>query len=101
MGLPKIIKDCVDLEINPQLCISLFPEDVGQPKIDIVRINFTQLEGKKTSIYLTPDEALELSSALSQISQFYLYNQAQYRKDILRPKEKMIVKRIKKSKIKK
>ena len=94
MALPKIIKDRVDLEISPQLLISLFPEDVGQPKIDIVRITLKQLENKVTDLFLTPDEALELSSALSQIVQFYLFNQVQYRKDILVPKEKIAKKRI-------
>ena len=96
MALPKIIKDRVDLEISPQLLISLFPEDVGQPKIDIVRITLKQLENKVTDLFLTPDEALELSSALSQIVQFYLFNQVQYRKDILVPKEKIAKKRISK-----
>lgn len=90
MALPKIIKDRVDLEVSPQLRVSLFPEDQGQPKIDIVQVQLTQLEGTKTDLFLTPCEALELSAALSQIVQFYLYNQEQYRKEILIPRQKQV-----------
>jgi hypothetical protein len=93
MPLPKIIKDRVDLEISPQLRVSLFPENMGQPKIDIVQVCLKQLEGAESNIFLTPDEALELSAALNQVVQFYLFNQVQYRKDILIPREKIAKKR--------
>ena len=98
MTLPKIIKDRVDLEISPQLCVSLFPEDMGQPKIDIVHVKLTQLEGTVSDLFLTPCEALELSSALNQIVQFYLFNQEQYREEILKPREKIASRRSKKNK---
>jgi hypothetical protein len=86
MNLPEIIKDRMDMEINDQLSITLFPEDEGQPKCDIISVNFTEIEGKKTSLYLTPCEAMEIASALNTAVQFYLYNQEQYRKDILEPR---------------
>jgi len=86
MDLPEIIKDRMDMEINDQLSITLFPEDEGQPKCDIIKVNFTEIEGKKTSLYLTPCEAMEIASALNTAVQFYLYNQEQYRKDILEPR---------------
>jgi hypothetical protein len=96
MPLPKIIKDRVDLEVSPQLCVSLFPEDMGQPKIDIVHVKMTQLEGNISDLFLTPCEALELASALNQIVQFYLFNQEQYREEILKPREKIASQRVKK-----
>ena len=40
MPLPKIIKDRVDLEVSPQLCVSLFPEDM-------ISIPRHTLEGRK------------------------------------------------------
>ena len=93
--LPKIIKDRVDLEVSPQLCVSLFPEDQGQPKIDIVQVKLKQLEGNTTDLFLTPCEALELSAALNQVVQFYLFNQEQYREEILKPRERLVAKRSK------
>jgi hypothetical protein len=86
MQLPEIIKDRMDMEINEQLSVTLFPEDEGQPKCDVLKLNFTEIEGKKTSIYMTPCEAMEIASALNTAVQFYLYNQEQYRKDILEPR---------------
>lgn len=89
MGLPEIIKDRMDLEINDQLSVTLFPEDEGQPKCDVIRLNFREIEGKKTSIYMTPCEATEIASALNSAVQFYLYNQEQYREEILGPRLKL------------
>lgn len=86
MELPEIIEDRMDMEINEQLSVTLFPEDEGQPKCDVLKLNFTEIEGKKTSIYMTPCEAMEIASALNTAVQFYLYNQEQYRKDILEPR---------------
>lgn len=86
MQLPEVIKDRMDMEINEQLSVTLFPEDEGQPKCDVLKLNFTEIEGKKTSIYMTPCEAMEIASALNTAVQFYLYNQEQYRKDILEPR---------------
>lgn len=83
MGLPEIIKDRMDLEINDQISITLFPDNEGQPKCDVIKLNLKEIEGKVTSLFLTPCEALEISSALSSTVQFYLYNQEQYRKEIL------------------
>ena len=89
MALPEIIKDRMDLEISPQLSITLFPENEGQPGIDVIKVNFVEIEGKKTAIFLTPCEAMELASGLNTSVQFYLYNQEQYRKEILEPREKI------------
>jgi hypothetical protein len=86
MKLPDIIKDRMDMEINDQLSVTLFPEDEGQPRCDVLKLNFTEIEGKKTSLFLTPCEAMEIASALNTAVQFYLYNQEQYRKDILEPR---------------
>jgi len=86
MGLPEIIKDRMDLEVNDQLSVTLFPDDVGQPKCDVIKLNFTEIEGRQNSIYMTPCEAMEIASALNSAVQFYLYNQEQYREEILGPR---------------
>ena len=96
MSLPEIIKDRMDLDLSDQLSITLFPEEEGQPSVDVIKVNLTQLEGNKVSLYLTPCEAMELSSGLITTVQFYLHNQEQYRKDILEPREKIAEQRIKK-----
>lgn len=83
MELPEIIKDRMDMEINDQVSITLFPDDEGQPKCDVIKLNLKEIENKVTSLFLTPCEALEMSSALAATVQFYLYNQEQYRKEIL------------------
>lgn len=93
MELPEIIKDRMDLEINEQLSITLFPED-SQPKCDVIKINFTEIEGKTTSIYLTPCEAMEIASALNTSVQLYLYNQEQYREEILKLRMQLSEKRL-------
>ena len=98
MELPEIIKDRMDLEINDQLSLTLFPEDEGQPSVDVIKVNFTEIEGKKTSLYMTPCEALELASALNSTVQFYLYNQDQYRNEILEPRLKLAAEREKETK---
>jgi len=97
MALPKIIKDRMDLFLNDQLTITLFPEPEGQPEIDVIKVNFKDLEGNELPLYLTPCEAMELSSGLTAAVQFYLYNQEQYRTDILKPREKISAQRLKKS----
>jgi len=84
----------MDLEIGDQLSITLFPEPEGQPEIDVIKVTFTEVEGKKTSIFLTPDEAMELASGLITTVQFYLFNQEQYRKEILEPREKIAAQRV-------
>ena len=83
MKLPEIIKDRMDMEINDQVSITLFPDNEGQPKCDVIKLNLKEIEGKVTSLFLTPCEAMEISSALSTTVQYYLYNQEQYRKEIL------------------
>jgi len=94
MSLPEVIKGKMVMEVSPQIQIILFPDYEGQPKIDVVQVDFTQLEGKKTSLFMTPCEALELLSALATAVQFYLYNQEQYRKEILEPREAIVDSRI-------
>lgn len=93
MDLPEIIKERMDLEINDQLSITLFPED-GQPKCDVIKLNFTEIEGNTTSLYLTPCEAMEIASALNTSVQFYLYNQEQYREEILKLRTQLVEKRL-------
>jgi RNA polymerase-binding transcription factor DksA len=89
MELPEIIKDRMDMEINEQLSITLFPEE-GQPACDVVKLNFTEVEGRKISIYMTPCEAMEIASALNTAVQFFLYNQEQYREEILKVRLKAV-----------
>jgi len=87
--LPELIKDRMDLEINSQLSVSLFHGEEDKPACDVIKLNFTMLDGKATSIYMTPCEAMEVASALNTSVQFYLYNQEQYRKDILEVRSKL------------
>lgn len=86
MELPELIKDRMDMDVNEQLSITLFPDDEGQPKCDVIKLNLTQIEGKTVSLYMTPCEAMEIASALNSAVQFYLYNQEQYREEILKPR---------------
>jgi hypothetical protein len=89
MGLPEIIKDRMDLEINDQISITLFPDDEGQPVCDVIKLNLTEIEGKKVTFFMTPCEAMEIATALNSAVQFYLYNQEQYRDEILGPRMKI------------
>lgn len=86
MELPEIIKDRMDMDINDQLSVTLFPDDEGQPRCDVLKLKFKEIEGKETSIFLTPCEAMEVVSGLSTAVQFYLYNQEQYREEVLKPR---------------
>jgi hypothetical protein len=86
MPLPEIITEPMELELGEQLTITLFPEKQGQPEIDVIKVSLTQIEGKKTDLYFTPCEALELAAGLTITAQHYLYNQEQYRKEILMPR---------------
>lgn len=97
MELPEIIKDRMDMEINDQMSVTLFPDDEGQPKCDVLKLNLTQIEGNKVSIFLTPCEAMEIASALNMAVQFYLYNQEQYREEVLKLRMELSEKREKKS----
>lgn len=97
MELPEIIKDRMDMEINDQMSVTLFPDDEGQPKCDVFKLNLTQIEGNKVSIFLTPCEAMEIASALNMAVQFYLYNQEQYREEVLKLRMELSEKREKKS----
>lgn len=85
MKLPEIIKDRMDLEINDQISITLFPDDEGQPKCDVIKLNLTEIGGKKMEAFMTPCEAMEIATALNSAVQFFLYNQEQYRDEILGP----------------
>lgn len=93
MALPAIIKDRCDLVVNEQLSVQIFPDDEGQPKCDVLKLSLTQLEGTTADIYLTPCEALTIAAALNSAVEFYLYNQEQYRKEILEPREKIAAQR--------
>ena len=86
MELPEIIKDRMDMNINDQLSVILFPDDEGKPRCYVLKLKFKEIEGKETSILLTPCEAMEIVSGLSTAVQFYLYNQEQYREEVLKPR---------------
>lgn len=88
--LPPIIKDTMVMELNDQVKITLFPEmEPGQPIVDIIKVDLTEIEGKTRSLCLTPDEAAELAGGLAAAVQMYLFNQEQYRKEILEPRLKI------------
>jgi hypothetical protein len=98
VALPKICREKMTMVINDQMIVTLFPGPQGQPRVDVLQLDLTQIEGQKVSIFLTPCEALEVCTALSTAVQFYLYNQGQYRREVLIPREKMAVHRAKKLK---
>lgn len=52
MELPEIIKDRMDMEINDQMSVTLFPDDEGQPKCDVLKLNITQIEGSNSCTIL-------------------------------------------------
>lgn len=87
--LPPIIKDEMIMDINPQISISLFPPPEGQPEIDIIKMSLKQIEGITSVLFFTPCEAIEVSQALMSAVQFYLYNQEQYREEILEKRLKL------------
>jgi hypothetical protein len=93
MELPEIIKDRMDLKISDQLSIILFPDDEGQPSVDVIKVKLTEVDRKEYNIYITPCEAMELASGLNMAVQMYLYNQEQYREEILEPRMKLVKKR--------
>lgn len=87
--LSPIIKDEMIMDVNSQISVSLFPPDEGQPEIDIIKLSLKQIEGIVSILFFTPCEAIEVSQALMSIVQLYLYNQEQYREDILGKKLKL------------
>lgn len=84
--LPPICRETMSLDVSPQLQVILFPERRGQPAIDTVQLRLTSVEGRQQSIFFTPCEAMEVASALNTAVQFYLYNQEQYRAEVLEPR---------------
>jgi hypothetical protein len=62
---------------------------------DVLRLEFTPIEGGEHahSFDMAPCEALELAALISTTVQFYLYNQRQYRRDILGPRLRIAAKR--------
>lgn len=76
--ISKICKEPKYLNLNSNIRIILFPEK----RKDVIRLDFKKPE-KEFQVYLTPEEILELSSALNITIQHYLQNQEQYRKDVL------------------
>lgn len=85
-GLPPICRETMSMELSDQIKVTLFPEKNGQPAVDVIQLDLTQIEGKTTSLFMTPCEAMTIISALSSAVQFYLYNQEQYRKEVLEPR---------------
>lgn len=63
-NLPPLINEPIIAEVNDQVRVTVFPEDEGQPLVDKVRLDLTQIEGKMTALYMTPCEALEIGQAL-------------------------------------
>ena len=98
--LPSIMRDTMSMKISDQMEIILFPEKQEQPQIDVIQLKLTQIEGgKPTSVFMTPCEAMEIITGLSSAMQFYLYNQEQYRKEVLEPRLKIAKKRSKDCKV--
>ena len=96
--LPPLLNDPITAEVRDQIRITVFPEDEGQPAVDKVRLDLTQIEGKTTTLYMTPCEALEIGQALIGAVQMYLYNQKEYRDTILEPRLEESAKRKKRKK---
>lgn len=87
--LPPIIKDEMIMDVNSQISVSLFPRPEGQPEIDVIKLSLKQIEGIVSVLFFTPCEAIEISQALMNAVQFYLYNQEQYREEILEKRFKL------------
>jgi hypothetical protein len=97
--LPPITRDTMSMKISDQMEFVLFPEKNGQPQIDVIQMKLTQIEGEETSVFMTPCEAMEVIAGLSSAVQFYLYNQEQYRKEVLEPRLDLAEKRSKVCKV--
>jgi len=93
MALPKICKQPMYLDSGEQMSITVFPKKQGQPPVDVIQLNLTQIEGHHLALFMTPCEALEMAAGLCYAAQFYLHNQEQYREEILKPREKLIKQR--------
>lgn len=76
----------ITVKVHPQIKITVFPKNVGQPAIDVICLTLTQVEGKVTNIFMTPDEAIEIGCAMISAVNVYLYNQKQYQEDIIEPR---------------
>lgn len=84
--LPPICRETMFVDINEQVRVTLFPEKNGQPAVDVIQLDLKQIEGTLSTVYMTPCETMEIVSGLSSAVQFYLYNQEQYRKEVLEPR---------------
>lgn len=74
---------------SDQIRIELYPrkdEYNPRPDIDCLRLIMTSVEGGERKLDMTPCEALEIGAALGIGVQWFLYNQLQYRKEILEPR---------------
>lgn len=91
----------ITVKVHPQIKITVFPKNVGQPAIDVICLTLTQVEGKVTNIFMTPDEAIEIGCAMISAVNVYLYNQKQYQEDIIEPRVENYKNRKKKHKVKK
>ena len=106
MRLPKIIKgelviqheqgdEQLRVEINPKKKAYII-NGVDSSKIDIIRLVLTSLEGVETDIYMTPDEALEISSLLgSAVATWMTACSRGYREELLKHRPVIAKKRIK------
>jgi len=74
---------------DDQLSVFLFPKkspckDKRQRDIDIIKLLLKSREGEELPIFMTPDEALEISSLLVNAVNYYLYNfNNSYKKDFI------------------
>lgn len=112
MKLPKIITDQITLKASErenQLRVEINPKKkaytingVDNSGIDIIRLVLTSVEGVEDDIYMTPDEALEIASCLTDaVTTWMVACSKGYREDILNQRVVIAKSRIKAHKAKK
>lgn len=97
-NMPPLIKGPLELESYPGLKFTLNPKlEENQPKVDVIKLEFQQIEGDTATVFMTPAEAIQVSIGLQSMVQRYLYNSKEYRSTILVPQNRIATKRDKKS----
>lgn len=92
--LPKMEKGPLVMDLMEGLKVTLFPKmEPGQPSVDIIRLDVTQYEGHTQTFCMTPAEALQVAIGLQSAVQLYLYNQKEYRSQILTPQNRIAIQR--------
>ena len=91
--IPPKFKGPLMMEIEEGIQVTLFPKmKKGQPSVDILELNVTSLENETFTLAMTPAEALDISQALQSAVQMYLFNQKQYRTEVLVPQKRYVEK---------